>query len=114
MSITASRDSDFVRLARARGISKPRVTLSYILRPGLIPLVTHLGVSFAGLLGGAVIVEAIFNLGGVGSLIVNSVTKREGTTVVAVVTLLVFFVAIVNIVIDLAYRSLDPRLRVAK
>lgn len=113
VSVSNTMDSEFVRLARARGVSRPRVILSYILRPGLIPLVTHLGVSFAGMLGGAVIVEAIFNLGGVGGLIVNSVSRREGSTVVGLVTILVVFVAVINIVIDLAYRFLDPRVRTA-
>lgn len=111
VSVSATMDSDFVRLARARGVPRRRVVLDYILRPGLIPLVTHLGVSFAGMLGGAVIVEAIFNLGGVGGLIVGAVTRREGTVIVGLVTILVVFVAIINVVIDTAYRRLDPRLR---
>ncbi|WP_176738422.1 ABC transporter permease [Micromonospora pallida] len=111
VSVANTMDSEFVRLARARGISGSRVIFSYILRPGIIPLVTHLGVSFAGMLGGAVIVEAIFNLGGVGGLIVNAVSRREGSTIVGLVTILVVLVAVINIVIDLAYRFLDPRLR---
>ena len=111
VSVANTMDSDFVRLARARGVPRRRIVLDYILRPGLIPLVTHLGVSFAGMLGGAVIVEAVFNLGGVGSLIVGSVTRREGTVIVGLITILVVFVALINVIIDTAYRFLDPRVR---
>ncbi len=111
VSVANTKDSDFVRLARARGVSRPRIVLDYVLRPGLVPLVTHLGTSLSALLGGAVIIEAVFNLGGVGSILVSAISRREGSSVVGIVTLLVVLVAVVNIVIDISYRFLDPRMR---
>ncbi|MFT4123167.1 MAG: ABC transporter permease [Microbacteriaceae bacterium] len=110
-SVAVVRDSEFVRLARARGVPRRTIIGSYILKPGLIPLVTQMGLSLAGMLSGAVVVEAIFNLGGVGSILVAAVNQREGTVVVGVVTILVAIVAAINIVVDVIYRLLDPRLR---
>lgn len=110
-SVLTARQSESVRIARARGIHGIRLVGRYVLHPGLVPLITYAGVSLAGLLGGAVIVESVFNVPGVGQQLVLAINNREGAVVVGIVTLLVFVVIVVNVVVDVAHRLIDPRVR---
>jgi oligopeptide transport system permease protein len=103
--------SDYARTAHAKGLSYPRVLLRHVLRNSLIPVVTLLALDLGYMLGGAVIVEGIFNLPGIGQLLFQSINLQDGATVVAVSTLLVMIFLLINLIVDLMYGVLDPRIR---
>lgn len=112
-SVAEAVGSDFVRTAYARGMSRREVVASHVLRNSLIPVVTFIGADLAALMGGAIVTEGIFNIPGVGGLIFRSVTIGETPTVVSVVTVLVIIYMVANLLIDLLYGALDPRIRYA-
>jgi peptide/nickel transport system permease protein len=102
---------DYVTFARARGLSFTRVVLNYALRNALIPVITAAGLVIVGLVAGSIYVEATFALPGLGTLVVDAVGKRDipliqGTTLVFSV-----FVVLANLVIDVLYVFIDPRIR---
>jgi peptide/nickel transport system permease protein len=103
--------NDYVRTAYAKGMRERTVVMRHVLKNALIPVVTVLGLQIAGLMGGAVIIETIFNLPGVGLLFIDSIFKRD----YPVIQGLVFFLAVVfvftNLLVDLSYAALDPRIR---
>lgn len=105
--------ADFVRTASARGLSRGVVVRDHVLRNSLVPVVTFLGADLAALMGGAIVTEGIFNIHGVGGLIFQSVSIGEAPTVVSVVTILVVIFVVANLIIDLLYALLDPRIRYA-
>ncbi|WP_334138476.1 ABC transporter permease [Corynebacterium variabile] len=105
--------ADYVRTASARGLSRPKVIAAHVLRNSLIPVVTFIGADFAALLGGAIVTEGIFNIHGVGGLLFEAVKLGESPTVVSVVTVLVIIFVLSNLIIDLHYALLDPRIRYA-
>ena len=111
--VAESLGRDFVRTAYARGMSKPRVILHHVMRNSMIPVVTFIGADLAGLMGGAIVTEGIFNIPGVGGLVFRAVTLSEAPTVVSVVTVLVIIFMVSNLLIDLLYALLDPRIRYA-
>ncbi len=102
---------DYVTAARARGIPELRVRLRYGLRNALIPILTIAGLQFALLLGGAVLTESTFSYSGLGTYLRDAVLSRDYTVVQAAVTLYAVIVALVNLVVDLVYAFLDPRIR---
>lgn len=102
---------DYIRTARAKGLSERRVVYKHGMRSVLTPLVTQFGVDLAALLGGLVVTERIFGLQGIGSLAVDAVTRGDQPTIIGVVLLATFFVVVANILIDLAYVVLDSRVR---
>ncbi len=102
--------ADYVRTAIAKGLPRHRVVW-HALRNSLIPVVTFIGADFGALLGGAIVVEGIFNIHGVGGLIVRSIYRRESAMVVGVVTVLIVVFLVVNLLVDLLYAALDPRIR---
>lgn len=104
--------TDYMRTARAKGLSPSRSIWRHALRNAMIPVVTYLGLSLAGMLGGAVIIEAIFNVPGIGQLMVQAIHNKEGTVVVGIATLLVIVYLIFNLLVDLTYGLIDPRVRV--
>ncbi|GLY82140.1 ABC transporter permease [Actinoallomurus iriomotensis] len=106
----ASLQSDYVRSARAHGLSERRV-IFHALRNSLIPTVTHLGYDFGMMLSGAVVVEGVFNLPGVGNALFQAITLKDGPTIVGIVTALVVAYLFINLVVDLIYGVLDPRIR---
>ncbi|NAZ77328.1 ABC transporter permease subunit [Kineococcus sp. T13] len=110
-SVAEGLSADHVRTATAKGLSRPRVMTVHVLRNSLIPVVTFLGTDLGALMGGAVVTEGIFNIPGVGNLLYQSVVRQEGPTVVSVVTVLVLVYLIANLVVDLLYAVLDPRIR---
>ncbi|HSK97171.1 MAG TPA: ABC transporter permease, partial [Euzebyales bacterium] len=110
-SMVENMRSDYVRTARAKGLANSRVVGRHVLRNSLIPVVTFLGVDFGQLLGGAVITETIFNIPGLGRAVFEAVTQREGAVVVGIVTLFVLAYLVANLVVDLLYGVLDPRIR---
>jgi oligopeptide transport system permease protein len=110
-SVAANAHADYVRTAAANGLSRPRVVVVHILRNSLIPVVTFLGADLGALMGGAIVTEGIFNIHGVGGVLYQAVTRQEAPTVVSIVTILVVVYLIANLVVDLLYAALDPRIR---
>ena len=104
-------DKDYVRTARAKGMSNTAVTFRHILRNSMIPVVTYLGQDLGALMGGAMITEQIFNIHGIGYLTYQSILKGEANLVVSVVTLLTLVFVICNLIVDMLYAALDPRIR---
>lgn len=102
---------DYIRTARAKGLSEAVVVLSHALRNAMIPVITVIGLSFAILLGGAVITEQVFNIPGVGRLLVQAVSRRDYPLVQGIVLIIAAVYVIVNLVVDLIYAYLDPRIR---
>jgi oligopeptide transport system permease protein len=110
-SMVENSRSDYVRTARAKGLPFQRVVGRHMLRNSLIPVITFIGIDFGQLLGGAVITETVFNIPGIGRAIFEAVTTQEGAVVVGIVTLLVLAYLFANLVVDLLYGVLDPRIR---
>jgi peptide/nickel transport system permease protein len=102
---------DFIRTARAKGLSRRQALWRHGVRNALIPVLTILGLQFSFLLAGAIIIEQVFFLPGLGRLIFQAITQRDLIVVESVVMLLVFAVIMVNFAVDLAYAAVDPRLR---
>lgn len=102
---------DFVRTARAKGLSRTRVILAHVLRNALLPIVTLLGLQLGTVLGGSVVVEAVFSWPGIGSLMLDSVQSRNFPLVLGVLVLSSLVVAFANVAVDIAYLKLDPRIR---
>lgn len=102
---------DFMRTARAKGLSRRQALWRHGVRNALIPVLTIIGLQFAFLMAGAIIIEQVFYLPGLGRLIFQSISARDLIVVESVVMLLVFAVIVVNFLVDLAYAAVDPRLR---
>ncbi|WP_417604731.1 ABC transporter permease [Primorskyibacter flagellatus] len=102
---------DFMRTARAKGLSARQAIWRHGLRNALIPVLTIIGLQFSFLLAGAIIIEQVFFLPGLGRLVFQAITQRDLIVVESVVMLLVFAVIVVNFAVDLAYAAVDPRLR---
>lgn len=112
-SVAENIRADYMRTAVAKGLPRRRVIGVHLMRNSLIPVVTFLGTDIGALMGGAIVTEGIFNIKGVGSLVFEALGKREGATVVGVVTLLVVVYLICSLLVDLLYAVLDPRIRYA-
>lgn len=104
---------DYIRTARAKGLSERRVILKHGLRASLTPIVTMFGLDMALLVGGAVITESVFNIQGLGYLAINSAFNQDLPTVLGVTMLTAIAVAIANLLVDIVYAFLDPRVRYA-
>ncbi len=111
--LAESLREDYVRMATAKGLTRVRVVAHHALRNSLIPVVTFLGLEVGALLSGAVITESIFNIPGMGQAMARAVYLGERTTVVGVVTVFVFVYVVANLLVDLLYAVLDPRIRYA-
>ena len=103
---------DFVRTARAKGLSRNKVTISHVLRNALLPVVTILGVQMGTVLAGSVVIESVFSWPGVGSLLFDSVSSRNYPVVLGILVLGSLVVIAANIVVDLVYMWLDPRIEI--
>ena len=102
---------DYVRTARAKGLTRGQTLRRHVLRNAMIPLVTVMGLQFANLLAGTIVVENVFALPGVGRLILQAITNRDLVVVRDVVTLLAAMVVLINLGVDLLYAAIDPRLK---
>ena len=102
---------DYIRTARAKGLTEGQTMLRHALRNAMIPVLTILGMQFSFLLAGAIIIENVFYLPGLGRLIFQAITQRDLIVVESVVMILVFAVILVTFLVDLAYATIDPRLR---
>ncbi len=110
-SVLETLGQDYIRTARAKGLSQRQTVMRHAFRNALIPVMTILGLQFSFLLAGAIIIENVFFLPGLGRLIFQAITQRDMIVVELVVMLLVFSVILVTFLVDLAYAAVDPRLR---
>ncbi|XXX81762.1 ABC transporter permease subunit [Sorangium sp. So ce134] len=101
--------SDFIRTARAKGLSERKVVLKHALRGGLLPVVSFLGPGFSGLLVGSLVVEKIFNIPGMGRYFVEAATNRDYNLVMGVMLVYGFLLMLFNAIVDVAYAFIDPR-----
>ena len=110
-SVVENLRADYVRTATAKGLSRKRVVGVHTLRNSLIPVVTYLGVDLGALMGGAIVTESVFNIPGLGGLVFDAIVRQEGTIVVGVATFLVIVYMVTNLLVDVLYAVLDPRIR---
>jgi peptide/nickel transport system permease protein/oligopeptide transport system permease protein len=110
-SLVENLRADYVRTAVAKGMPRRRVVGRHALRNSLVPVVTYLGVDLGALMGGAIVTEGIFNIPGIGQQVFQSIRSQEGPVVVGIVTALVLVFIVSNLVVDLLYGILDPRIR---
>lgn len=103
--------NDYVRTAKAKGLTPLSVVGKHTLRNSLIPVVTFLGADLGVLLSGAVVTEGIFNIPGLGRAVFQAIQRQEGAVVVGIVTLFVFVYIVFNLLVDVLYAALDPRIR---
>jgi len=111
-SLLDTLSEDYMRTARAKGLTRRQVLWRHALRNAMIPVLTIIGLQFSFLLAGAIIIENVFFLPGLGRLVFQAITQRDLIVVESVVMLLVFAVILVNFLVDIAYAWVDPRLRV--
>lgn len=112
-NVLETTNEDYIRTARAKGLSEKVILRKHTLRAALAPIVTIAGLDFAGLLGGAIITEGIFNLPGLGRLSIRAVLNDyDLPTIVATTILAASFVVIMNLIVDIAYAYIDPRVRI--
>jgi len=109
--VLESMSEDYIRTAKAKGLKGRPILFKHSLRAALTPLVTMVGLDFAALLGGAVITERVFNFNGLGKLTFDSVTTKDLPTIIGLVLVLGTMVIIANIVVDISYAFIDPRVR---
>ena len=110
-SLLDTLDEDYIRTARAKGLSRRQALWRHALRNAMIPVLTILGLQFSFLLAGAIIIENVFFLPGLGRLVFQAITQRDLIVVESVVMLLVFAVVLITFLVDVAYALVDPRLR---
>ena len=102
-------DSDFVRTARAKGLGNRTVLIAHVLRNALVSTVSIFGLQFGALIGGTVVIETVFAIPGMGQLLFTSITARDYPVVQAITVITAFLVIVVNLIVDLSYSFLDPR-----
>ena len=102
---------DYIRTARAKGLSERTVVLKHGLRASLTPVVTMFGLDLGGLLGGAFITETVFNLPGIGAYAIKSVGSGDLYAILDITIIAGFFITLMNLVVDVLYAFLDPRVR---
>ena len=102
---------DYIRTARAKGLKQRAVVMTHAFRNALLPIVTVIGLSLGGLLGGAVLTETVFNLAGVGRILYEAITARDYGIVQAFTVVIAVFFVVLNLLVDISYAYLDPRIR---
>jgi oligopeptide transport system permease protein len=110
-SIAENRRGDYVRTAIAKGLPMRRVVGVHLLRNSLIPVITFLGTDLGGLMGGSIITEGIFGINGIGLQVYRGIVTKEGATVVGIIVVLVLIYLLMNLIVDVLYAVLDPRIR---
>lgn len=116
MSRTSMLDvlkQDYIRTARAKGVSKRDVLVHHAVRNSLIPVITQIGISFAGCIGGAVVTETVFTIPGIGSMLINAVKSRDIPVVMGTVIFIAAMVGLINLIVDLICAKVDPRIDLA-
>jgi oligopeptide transport system permease protein len=102
--------ADYVRTAKAKGLSNRRTIGVHTLRNSLIPVITFIGIDIGALMGGAIVTERIFNINGIGNFLYRSIGQKDGTSVVGTIVCLVLIYLLVNLIVDILYGFLDPRI----
>ena len=102
--------ADYVRTARAKGLSHGRTIGVHALRNSLIPVITYIGIDLGALMGGALVTERIFNVNGVGNFLYRGIQQKDGSIVVGTITMLVLVFLLANLIVDVLYGVLDPRI----
>ena len=103
--------ADYVRTARAKGVGERQIVLRHCLRNTLLPIVTVIGVDFGTVLGGSVVIESVFALGGLGTLLITSIRMKDTPVVMAAVMFITVTYSLVNLAVDLIYAFIDPRVK---
>ena len=103
---------DYVRTARSKGNTERAILWGHVLKNALIPVITFMGMVVADVLAGSIVVEQVFNLPGVGRLLITAISNRDYPVVEAVVVYIASVVLIVNFIVDLLYQKVDPRVRI--
>ncbi|MFY7898199.1 MAG: ABC transporter permease [Candidatus Planktophila sp.] len=112
-AVIETSNEDYIRTARAKGLPEGTILGKHTLRAALAPIVTMAGLDFAGLLGGAILTESVFNLPGLGRLAIGAVREYDLPIIVATTLLAAAIVVIINLIVDIAYAFIDPRVRIA-
>jgi peptide/nickel transport system permease protein len=112
-SMVETLSEDFIRTARAKGLSDRVVTYKHALRAGLIPVVTIFGLDIAGSLAGAIFTEKIFDLPGLGNLVIDSLNNYDLPVIMGTVLVASVVLVLMNFIVDIAYSLIDPRVRLA-
>lgn len=107
-------DAGYIKTARSKGVYEYKVVLKHALRTGFLPILTVIGQSFGTLVTGAVVVETIFNIPGIGQLIINSIERRDFVVIQGVVLFVSLVYVFINLIIDLLYGVIDPRVRLER
>ena len=102
---------DYIRTAKAKGLSNRAIIIKHALKNALIPVVTYIGVDFGAMLSGAILTETVFNWPGIGYEIYRAISMRDWPVVMGGVTLVVVVVMVINLLVDISYAFLDPRIR---
>jgi peptide/nickel transport system permease protein len=102
---------DYIRTARSKGLSKRRVVYKHAFRNAIIPIITIIGLQAGDLLAGAIIIENVFHLPGVGRLVFEAIGQRDLPVIQGVVLFIASLIVVINFLIDVAYRYFDPRIR---
>jgi oligopeptide transport system permease protein len=110
-SVVENLRADYVRTAAAKGLPQRRIVGIHVLRNSMIPVVTFIGADLGALMGGAMVTEGIFNIPGIGGRLFQGIRLEDGPLVVTIVSLLILIYLVTNLVIDLLYAALDPRIR---
>ena len=103
--------ADYIRAAKAKGLSNRAIIIKHALKNALIPVVTYIGVDFGGMLSGAILTETVFNWPGIGYEVYRAISMRDWPIVMGGVTLIVVVVMVINLLVDISYAFLDPRIR---
>lgn len=109
-SLVENLRADYVRTGRAKGLSQSRIVGVHTLRNSLVPVITQIGVDFGALMGGAIVTERIFNINGIGFFLFRSINQQDGVSVVGTVVCLTLIYLLVNLLVDILYGVLDPRI----
>lgn len=113
-SMITALSSAYVKTARSKGVKDRAVIFVHALRNAMLPVITVIGDQAAGMLNGAVVVETIFGFPGVGKLMIDSILQRDFTVVLASIMITAIAIFVMNLLIDLAYAALDPRIRMTR
>jgi peptide/nickel transport system permease protein len=111
-SLLDTLGEDYIRTARSKGLSERRVLYRHAVRSAMTPVVSQLGIDIGALLGGVIVVEQVFGLQGLGQQTVTAITQGDGQLVIGFVIVAALFVVIANLIVDISYALLDPRVRV--
>ncbi|HHS82016.1 MAG TPA: oligopeptide ABC transporter permease OppB [Devosia sp.] len=104
-------NSNFIRTARAKGLSKPRIIIKHALKPTMLPVISYLGPAFVGMITGSVVIDVYFSTGGIGQMFVNSALSRDYSVMMGITILLGSLIILFNMIVDILYAWIDPKIR---